>query len=166
MKRNRIRYQVVLTIVLLVFIACKSVKPSQEQVSTKEQVTETTGMCEQTIKYYIDKFVMIKDGQEINVPTVIVVHPKAKFIGLTSEPPNQGKVSFDTEIESYDCDFNKDLTQGQTIYRGYIKQEDGTRTTAVLKFEAKGGELTISNGDPNVPVDYIMRVTKWEIINE
>ena len=75
---------------------------------------------------------------------MVVINPAAKLINLTRESPDPEKVRFDTEIEAVDCNLNTDLTEGRSIYKGDIKQQDGTKTYSILRVEAKDGGLIIS----------------------
>jgi hypothetical protein len=109
---------------------------------------------------------MTNGEPDVKVVTEIIINPSARVISLTSEPPEQGKVSFETVIESIDCKLNSDLTEGQAIYNGYIKQKDGSSTKAILKVEAKDGNLTIANGDPEHHAPFLIVVSKWEIVKE
>jgi hypothetical protein len=170
MKKNTTPLLAALLVTFVSFGACKSTKISTKinkgQVSNSEQVVRTTSICDQAIRYYSDKFKMTNDGQEVNVITEIIINPSTKLISLTSAPPNQEKVSFDTVIENFDCNFNSTLTGGQSIYTGYIKQKDGTTTKAVIKVEAKDGGITISSSDPEKHGEFIIIVSKWEVVRE
>ena len=167
MKQNTTLLQATLLATLIFWGACKSTKISNGQVSNSKQVVATTSKCDQTMRYYADKLKKVKGGeQEINANTVIVINPSTKLISLTSEPPNQEKVNFETVIESFDCSFNTDMTAGQALYKGYIKQKDGTTTIAIIKLEAKDGGLTLSNADPENEGALIMIITKWEVVRE
>jgi hypothetical protein len=148
------------------FVGCKSTKGLQRQISSGKPPVETAGKCEQKIKYFIEKMKDIRNGEEVSANTEIVIDPAEKLIRLTSEPPDQKKVNFDTEIESVDCNLNANLTEGQSTYRGYIKQSDGTKTYTILKVEAKDGALTITGGDAAQPDRVVMIVTKWEVVIE
>jgi hypothetical protein len=166
MKRRFKSVQVILCVGLFMFVACRSTRSPQGEISNNKELVETSDKCEQKVKYYIDKIKGVRDGQEVSANTELVIDPAAKLITLTSEPPNQGKVSFDIQIESFDCNLNTNLTDGQSTYKGYIKQTDGTTTSSNLKIEAKDGELTITGGDQAQPEKMVMRVTKWEVFNE
>ncbi len=71
-------------------------------------------------------------------------------------------------IESIDCEFNADHTVGQALYHGYINQKDGTTTKTIVKkkLEATDGLLTFSQGNLEKEGDYLIIVSKWEIVNE
>lgn len=166
MKQKTNLLQVVLILMLFVIYACKSVKESQIQVSNPNQTSETISKCDQKVKYYSDRVKMVGDGQEIRVNTEIIINSSAKLISLTSEPPGQDKVNFDTVIESFDCSLNSDLTEGRATYKGYTKQIDGTSTRAIITIEAKEGSLIISNDDGEKQGDFIVIVSKWEIVKE
>jgi len=122
MEKNTISLLAALFVTLVFFCACKSTKIYKEQVSNSEQVVRATSICDQAIRYYANKLKMVNGGQEVNADTEILINPSNKLISLTSTPPNQEKVSFDTVIGSFDCNFNSALTDGQAIYKGYIKQ--------------------------------------------
>jgi hypothetical protein len=155
-------FQLVLCISVLFFSACKSTKITRE---TATQNQPEIGTCDQVIKYYSELIRMTNGEPDVKVITEVIINPSSKVISLTSEPPEQGKVSFETIIESIDCKLNSDLTEGKAIYNGYIKQKDGNSTKATLKIEAKDGYLTISNGDPQHET-FIIVVSKWEIVKE
>jgi len=157
---------VVLGIGVLLFLACKATKVNQIQTTNQNPVE--ISMCDQTIKYYSALLRMTNGQPDVNVKTEVIINPSAKLITLTSEPPNQDKVSFDTVIEHLECNLNAGLTEGQAVYNGYIKQEDGNTTKAIIKVEAKDGSLTISNADPEKANDaqFLIVVSKWEIVKE
>jgi hypothetical protein len=109
---------------------------------------------------------MTNGEPDVKILTEIIINPSTRVISLTTEPPERGKVSFDTVIESIDCNLNAEITEGQAIYSGYIKQEDGRTTKAIIKVEAKDGSLTISNADPEEEATIFFVVSKWEIVKE
>lgn len=146
---------------LTLLLACKSIKTPQAQPANQTE----TSKCDQPIKYYSEK-IRYANGQETSFNTEITINPLTKLINLVSEPPNQDKVSFSIVIENIDCNFNADHTVGQALYHGYINQKDGTTTKIILKLEANDGQLTFSQGNPEKEVDYIMIVSKWEIVKE
>lgn len=151
-----------LAIGLLLFSACKSTKPPQTQAAGQ---TASTGKCDQTIKYYSEK-IKTTTGEETSFNTEIIINPQNRLINLVSEPPNQEKVAFTVEIERIDCDFNADHTAGQALYHGYINQKEGTTTQMILKLEANDGVLTFSRANPEKEGEFIVIVSKWEIVNE
>ncbi|THU40480.1 hypothetical protein FAM09_11505 [Niastella caeni] len=148
---------------LILFSACKSTKVAQAQNGNQSKAISS---CDQTIKYYSEKIRMVNSGQEKSFNTEITINPSDKLINISSEPPEQEKVSFNVVIEGIDCHLNSDLTAGQVTYNGYINQQDGSTTQITLMVEAKDGSLTIT--DPNSKDDgnFLMIVSKWEIIKE
>ncbi|OQP56867.1 hypothetical protein A3860_09800 [Niastella vici] len=46
----------------------------------------------------------------------------------------------------------------------YTNQADGSTTKAVLKLEVKDGNLIIVNGEAGNDNEYVIMVSKWEII--
>lgn len=149
---------------LIMSSSCRSTKITHKQAADQSQMG-AKDICNQIIKYHSEKAIM-KSGEELNFITEIIIDPSKKLINLTSTPPNQEKVSFDTVIESFECNMNADLTMGQAIYTGYINQTDGQTTKAVIKVEAKDGNLSILNGEPEKESDFTLVVSKWEIIKE
>lgn len=166
MGKNTTPLLAALFVTLVSLGACKSSKIHKGQVLDSKQDGNTTSICDQAIRYYANKLKMTNGGQEVDVNTELLISPSTKLISLTSTPPNQEKVSFDTVIESFDCNFNPALTDGQSIYKGYIKQNDGTTTKAIIKVEAKDGSITISNFDPEKEGEYVIIVSKWEVVRE
>jgi hypothetical protein len=152
----------VLCIGLALVAACKSTKTPQTQAAGQ---TPSTGKCDRTIKYYSEK-IKSTTGQETSFNTEITINPQSRLINIVSEPPNQEKVAFSIVIESIDCDFNADHTVGQALYHGYINQKDGTTTKMILKLEANDGVLTFSQANPEKEGEFIVIVSKWEIVNE
>ncbi|HEY8895731.1 MAG TPA: hypothetical protein VIM79_12990 [Niastella sp.] len=150
-----------LAVGLTLLLACKSTKTPQAQPVTQTE----TSKCDQPIKYYSEK-IRHANGQETSFNSEVTINPLTKLINLVSEPPNQDKVAFSIVIENIDCNFNADHTVGQALYHGYINQKDGTTTKIVLKLEANDGVLTFSQGNPEKESDYVMIVSKWEIIKE
>jgi hypothetical protein len=146
---------------LTLLLACKSTKTPQTQPANKTEISK----CDQPIKYYSEK-IRSTNGQETSFNTEITINPLTKLINLVSEPPNQDKVTFNIVIENMDCNFNANHTGGQALYHGYINQKDGTTTKITIKLEANDGQLTISQGNPEKEADYIMIVSRWEIVKE
>jgi hypothetical protein len=146
---------------ITLFSACKSTKTPQAQPN----LAETTSKCNQPIKYYSEK-IRSANGQETSFNTEVTINPLNKLISLVSEPPNQDKVAFTIVIENIDCNFNADHTVGQALYHGYINQKDGTTTKIILKLEANDGVLTISQGNPEKESEFVVIVSKWEIVHE
>jgi hypothetical protein len=152
-------------LILICFIsisACKSAHPSQSFLS--KEAFGTASKCDQAIRYYSQK--IISRGETINVNMEVVINTAAKVISLKSEDPNGEKDAFNTIIENWDCNLNADLTAGGATYTGYIKQLDGSTTRAVVKVEAKDGALTIQNGEPGLEGQFIIVVSKWEVVTE
>jgi hypothetical protein len=156
--------QVILCIGVLFFSACKSTRVNQKQITRQNQVE--INMCDQTIKYYSELIKMTNGQPDVNINTEIIINPSTRILSLSSEEPEKGKGGFDTVIESIECNLNAGLTEGQAIYNGYIKQEDGSTTKAIIKVEAKDGSLTISNADTEIEAPYFIVVSKWEIVKE
>jgi hypothetical protein len=151
-----------LGICLTLLPACKSTKTPQAHPANQ---TETTSKCGQPIKYYSEKL-RSTNGQETSFNTEITINPLTRLINLVSEPPNQDKVEFSIVIENIDCNFNADHTVGQALYYGYINQKNGTTTKIIIKLEATDGVLTITEANPEKQADFIMIVSKWEIVKE
>jgi hypothetical protein len=146
---------------LILLLACKSTKTPQAQPANQTESSK----CDQPIKYYSEK-IRYANGQETSFNTEVTINPLTKLINLVSEPPNQDKVAFSIVIENIDCNFNADHTVGQALYHGYINQKNGTTTKMILKLEANDGALTISQGNPEKESDYVVIVSRWEIIKE
>jgi hypothetical protein len=151
-----------LGICLALFSACKSTKAPQAQTTNQ---TESTSKCDQPIKYYSEK-IRSTNGQETSFHTEITINPLTKQISLVSEPPNQNKVEFSIVIENIDCNFNADHTVGQALYHGYINQKNGTTTKMILKLEANNGVLTFTQANPEKEGEFVVIVSKWEIVKE
>jgi hypothetical protein len=147
-------------ICLTLLSACKSTQNTQAQTAGQ---TETTSGCDRPIKYYSEK-IRGANGQETSFNTEITINPLNKLISLVSEPPNQDKVEFTIVIENIDCNFNADHTVGQALYHGYINQKNGTTTKMILKLEANDGVLTFTQGNPEKESDFVVIVSKWEIV--
>lgn len=165
MKRRTSLLPITLCIGVLFFSACKSAQITRETATQNKAAIST---CDQVIKYYSELIRMTNGEPDVKVMTEIIINPSGRVISLTSEPPEQGKVSFETTIESIECNLNTGLTEGQAVYSGYIKQNDGSTTKAIIKVEAKDGNLTISNADPEKEKDaqFLIVVSKWEIVKE
>jgi hypothetical protein len=161
MKQKPHMLLLVLGLALSLHPACKSSKATQAQTGNQTEA----GKCGQTIKYYCEK-VKMPGGEELNFHTEITVNPTSRLISLSSEPPNNEKVTFTIVIESVDCNFNADHTIGQALYHGYINQKDGTTTKIILKLEADDGILSFSKANPEKGEEMVMIVSKWEIVNE
>ncbi len=166
MKRRITLLQLALCISVLFFSACKSTKITREQTATQQKAAISA--CDQVIKYYSELIKMTNGEPDVNINTEITINPSTRILNLKSDQLKEGKNGFDTVIESIDCNLNAELTEGQAIYSGYIKQEDGRTTKAIIKVEAKDGNLTISNADPENEKDaqFLIVISKWEIVKE
>jgi hypothetical protein len=164
MKQRTALLQVTLCIGALFFSACKSTKVNQKQTTRQNQAE--ISICDQTIKYYSELIKMTNGQPDVNINTEITINPSTRILHLSTEEPEKGKGGFDTVIESIECNLNAGLTEGQAIYNGYIKQEDGNSKKAKIKVEAKDGSLTISNADAEKEAPYFIVVSKWEIVKE
>jgi len=150
---------------LITSSSCRSTKVTHKQDAGQAQ-KESKDICNQKIKYYSEK-VRVESGQELQFNTEVIIDPSNKQINFTSTPPNQEKVDFNSVIASFEGNLNADLTMGQAVYTAYITQSDGQTTKAVLKVEAKDGNLSIVNGEPGKESDLAaILVSKWEIIKE
>jgi len=157
--------QLLATLSVIVLASCGSTKLSQRKIPvSKSSLIDNS--CSQTIKYYSNKLKTVDGNKELDISTEMIISPSTKLINLKSESPTEGNTNFDIVIESVDCALNTDLTSGQAIYKGYIKQIDGTTTKAIIKVEVKDGGLIISNADSDKPRELIMLINKWEVIQE
>ena len=153
-----------LFIPVLVFIAigvCGCVSSNKSQSTNPNN--QNASICDKTIRYTIEKVKMIEGGNEIKIHTEITIDPSSKNINLNADLPDGGKKTFDTQIESIECTLNETLANGQATYKGYIKQDDGSKTWTSLLVEAKDGQLLIRSADQNNPGQVSFVVDKWEI---
>jgi hypothetical protein len=147
------------TIPVITF-SCESAKETQ----VKNNAGLNTSICDKEVRYFIEKLKMIEGGNEIKVHTEITFNPTTKIIKLKADDPERGKISFYTEIESINCSFNDNLTSGQAVYKGYIKQDDGRKTFTSFLIENKDGQLYIKGADGENRSQYFMIVDRWEIV--
>lgn len=166
MKRNFKLFVGLFTTIAITFYACTSTKTTHGETVPSAQTVRAVDVCNQTIRYYAEKIRTINGDQETNAPTEIVINPASKTINIISEPPNQSKLNFNTVIESVECNLSANITEGQAIYSGYIKQPDGTAKKAVVKVEVKDGGILISGGDTESAPKMTIAVTKWEVVKE
>lgn len=146
-------------LVFAFFSSCNSAKKAQV-----ENIVQKPDIWNQSIKYFIDKVRFIKDGNETKVHAEFEINPISKIISLHADDPEKGKVSFETEIESIECSLNENLTAGQAVYKGYIKQDDGRKTWTSLLLEPKDGQILIRSADQNDPGQISFVVERWEIV--
>ncbi len=152
---------------LIFFGACKPAKVNQAITNNLAQDPVAVNMCDQTIKYYSEKVKVKKTGEEIAAQSEFIINPIAKTISINSYVPSESeRKSFTTIIESTDCSLNSNLTSGHSIYRGYIKQLDGSTTSAYIDIEAKDGGITMSNADPNKQGEFSIIVSRWEVVKQ
>ncbi len=151
-------------VVLFLFIACKATQSSGTSGTAKGTVTTTIPACQQIIRYYSQKFRDVQNARDMTMNAVITIDPLAKNINTSAEMEGGEKAGFDMTIEHFDCTLNADLTAGEALYTGHIRQQDGSSTKAYLKLEAKDGGLVMSNGDPEKTSDMLMYISKWEIV--
>ena len=148
-------------IIIFLLNACDSTKKLQ---ITKHS-SENTSMCDKTVRYIVEKIKMVEGGNEVSVHTEIIFNPTTRIINLKADDPERGKISFDTEIDSFDCTLNEKLTAGKAIYKGYIKQPDGSKDFSTLTIEIKDEQLYIKGGTEDKPANFYMIVDKWEILD-
>lgn len=154
-----------LFIPVLVFIAiavCGCVSSKKSQGTNPN--SQNASICDKTIRYTIEKVKMIEGGNDIKIHAEITIDPSSKNINLNADLPDGGKKTFDTEIESVECTFTENLTNGQATYKGYIKQDDGRKTWTSLSVEPKDGQLLIRSADQNNPGQVSFVVDKWEVV--
>jgi len=120
-------------------------------------------ICNKTIKYTTNKL-LGPNGEEITASTEITINPTTKIITLESAPPDQEKVLFETQIESIDCSFSKNLLSGKAYYKGYILQQDGNKSPAEIVLEAKDGKVSLTSYDEEKRIGLRAIFNKWEII--
>lgn len=144
----------------IVLSGCTSSRKSQNT----NQSNQKTSICDKTVRYIIEKIKMIEGGNEIKVHAEITIDPFTKNINLYADDPENGKKTFDTQIESIDCTFNENLTKGQATYKGYIKQKDGKKTWTTLTIEFKDDQLIINGTDEDRPSNIYMIIDRWEIV--
>jgi hypothetical protein len=147
------------TIITTLAVCKPSSKLDRTKQTTNSERKDNNDRCNQTITYHSDK--LRAKNNEADADLNIVINPTTKIITLRADiPSTQEKATFDTVIESIDCNLNADLTEGYSIYKGYIKQLDGISSKATLKVEAKDGKLTIT--DPT-QVNIAINISKWSV---
>lgn len=119
--------------------------------------------CDQIIKYSTDT-VKGPNGEELLALTEITINPLTNIITLESFTKDQGKVLFDTQIESTECSLTEKPTSGKADYIGYIIHKDGSKSQTEIVLEAKNGvvSLTTYNGEKQLGLRATFR--KWEIM--
>ena len=148
---------------LFMVVACRPTRNSSGDAAPVDRL-DASNVCSQKIKYYVSKIKSVENGEEVSANTELIIDPTSKTMTLSSKPPNQERVKFVIQIESIDCNLNTGMTSGQSTYKGYIKQTDGTTIGSTVKLEAKEDGLTITGGDPEQPEKMVMSVTKWEVL--
>ncbi len=153
---NYLKYTIALFIVITFSTAAKI------DINTVKR----DGQCDQTIIYYISK--IANGDQKIEVAMQVMVDPGAKLIKLYAKVPGENDAAdFQTVIESAECTFNETLTKGSALYKGYIKQADGSTSKAMIKIVAdENGKLSIVNADPDKQDKMIMFIDKWAIVKD
>jgi hypothetical protein len=149
-----------LAFITIILSGCASSKKTQNT----NDVNQNTSICNKTVRYTIEKIVMIEGGNEIKTHAEITINPFSKNINLKADDPESGNKTFDTEIESIECTLNESLTNGQATYKGYIKQKDGTKTWTSLKIEFKDNQLILNGTNEDRPSNIYMIVDRWEIV--
>lgn len=164
MQRQRLLLLLVVSFILASGLSnCKSTsKSTVEKHTGTSSKTNKTGNCEQTIIYHVDKVTGGDHESPANID--ITVNPSAKLITLAGEiPSTEQKFNFETVVETIDCNLNTDLTQGYSIYKGYIKQEDGSTTQTSLMIEARDGRITMHGAESNG--EMVIWVSSWKVSN-
>jgi len=149
------------TVITLLLNACE---PSKKSQATSHS-NQNTSICDKTVRYIVEKIKMAEGGNEVNIHTEIILNPTTKIINLKADDPEKGKISFDTEIESFDCTLNEKVTAGKAIYKGYIKQPDGSKVFSSLVIEIKDEQIYIKGFTEDKPATFYMVVDKWEIVD-
>lgn len=138
------------------FVSCSP------KIKKEGSVAIQPNICQQPIKYYVGK--IRANDQEIKANIEVLINVNEKTIVLQGEDPEQGKGSKIFIIESFECDFNADLTEGIALYSGYFKEQDGTTSKNIMQVKAKNGELIISPADHLNTSNFKYIITKWEIL--
>jgi major membrane immunogen (membrane-anchored lipoprotein) len=165
MKKYASAMPVVLLANLILLGACKSTKVNHGSIHNLAQTTVEVNVCDQTVKYYSEKIKLNKTGEEVAAQSEITVNPVEKTISITTRMASQvdGK-SVITVIESSDCSLNSDLTDGQSVYKGYMKPLDGPTSKMYLSIKAKDGGVILSNADSDKQSEFDIIVSKWEVV--
>ncbi len=139
---------------------------SSKKTSNANDRNLKTSICDKTIRYTIEKVKMIEGGNEIKAHAEITIDPFSKNINVNADDPESGKKIFDTQIESIDCTFNENLTNGKATYKGYIKQQDGRKTWTSLTIELKDNQLVLNGTTEDRPSNVYMIIDRWEIVTD
>lgn len=166
MKTNLRLFKLTLLAMLTFLVSCKVAKNVQIQTPSATQTLPIINKCDQPIKYYSEKIIVLKGGPVEYANTEIVINPLTKNISLNCTPLNQSKTSFNTFIESFDCNLSTDMMNGQALYKGYIKQISGETTSVIIKVEINDGNIKISPIHPDNNSEMTIIVSKWEVVNE
>lgn len=123
-----------------------------------------TFICNRAVRYIIEKIRRIENGDEHKIHIELVFDPSSKNINLRSDDPEKGKINFDTEIESFECTLNRSFSEGEAVYKGYIKQDDGTRSFVTIIIEIIDGIPQIKAINQNQKAMFYMIVDRWEAL--
>lgn len=162
---NRTLPLILLTVLTL--LACHSSRKSANATgkTAADSAPASTSICQETVKFRVEKLQEIQSSQSMEAATEIIVYPAAKKITMSVDAPGQGKELFEMSVENSDCTFNADLTTGWALHKGMVLKGE-TPTKTYIKLEAKeGGSLLFTIGDPDGPNGISGYVTKWEIVN-
>lgn len=163
MTKNISRSVSILIVTLILQTSCKTVKPPSTTAQSDQAVQKDK--CQQVIRYYAER--IKANGQEVFAPTRITINPAARTINILSNPPNEQEKNFDTIIENFNCNLDADLKTGTAVYKGYIKQLDGTSTQTVMTIDATEDGVTITGSSPaSTRSGMVIIVTKWEVVSE
>ena len=128
---------------------------------------ESRDICQEPVRYSVDKIQYIGSGKVSDQPIELLVNPRTNTISLKSESFRGGEIrkyAFDVIITKSTCSITDDFASGEATYSGYISQSDGTKSLSFWTVTAKGGVITISESSPEEgrKASYIMLVSKWE----
>lgn len=141
---------------MLLFLSITSFAQQKDSLNTVSDKLKN-----KVIKYHVNK--LAGGGKEIAGKRTEVTISQEN-INLYSEASGR-VVDFNTIITDKEWYFNKDLSKGYAIYKGYIKRDNGTTDKTAIKIEAdENGKLRIYDPEADKESILIMYVDSFTII--
>jgi hypothetical protein len=152
--------KILICLICILISACHAARSSRTD-SVQKQNTQAA-VCDQAIKYTGTPSEQEKEEDEAGIDRVtLIVNPAKALISVIVQ--DSVKI-FDMEIVTVKCNLNKNLTEGEAIYQGFIIQRDGKRTPSTFKLKSENGAFIMTTPESEAAGKYAFQMQKWEIL--
>ena len=152
--------KIVYWLLCVLLSACHAARNPRTELAQREKTP--LSVCDQAIKYTVTIPEQEKDEEEAGIDRVsLIVNPAKALISVIVQDSVR---LFDMEIATIKCNLNKNLTEGEAIYQGFIIQRDGKRTPSTFKLKSENGAFIMTTPESEAAGKYVFEMQKWEFL--